>query len=147
MNVLNKKRFVVFASVLLIATIIFILYKSNSFESDVCKAARTFYTNTENGEFKEVLKLVSNSSRNLTDENSLIQALEVGREDMKSRGGISSINVKEIYNAGNSSLVIAKIYYKGDKKNPADALLVLKIDTLKLIREEDRWVIYLQPIY
>ncbi len=143
----HKKASIFIISVLLIVVISYALFKSHFFEPEVCKVARNLYTNTESGDYEEVLQLLSKPTKSLIDKNQLIRALEIGRDDMKLRGGLSSIDVEEIYSAGDSSFVYVNIYYKGHKDDVPDTSLEQKTDTLKLLKEDDRWVIYLQPLF
>jgi len=106
---------------------VFITFKSNIFEPQACKVVRNFFSTIDSIGRNEVLSI-----------------LEIGNENMKSLGGLSSIELDKIFEKEDSAKVYVAIIYNGSK---GDNYLFKKIDTIGLIKEIDNWSIYLKPLY
>jgi len=143
----SKRKFLIGVIISLVILLIILIFKDNISEPQTCIVVRKFYFNTELGNYEEAIELISSDSKKGSAKSEMINTLKKGSEDMKSRGGISKLKLNEVFENVDSAMVHVTIIYNGTEDDVRNKYLIQKSDSIGLVKENGKWVIYLKPLY
>lgn len=144
---LGKRKALIGVILALVILLTIIIFKDTISEPQTCIVVRKFYFNTELGNYEEAIQLISSDSKKGSEKSEMINTLKMGSEDMKSRGGISKLKLNEVFENVDSAMVHVIIVYNGTVDDIRNKYIIQKSDSIGLVKENGKWVIYLKPLY